>query len=406
MNAGSDGPKDGQNDMGDVGFEEMLEASFSPTKKIGLGDKVTATVLSIGQDYLFLDLGDRAEGLLMRGEVLGDDGEVRLAEGDPITVYVTAFRDGATLCGLRMGSGAEKPDNKQAVFDALKEAYDAGMPVEGNVKESIKGGFSVTVMGERAFCPISQIDDKYVETGDAYLGQTYAFEIIKLEENARNIVISRRKLLETENEEKAAELWKTMQPGDTFEGVVAGLKPYGAFVDIGGIQGLLHISEISYERIADPSEVLEAGQALTVSIKDMDPETRKISLSMKALLQDPWTDRAAGLKVNQVLNGKVIRIAEFGAFVALAPGIDGLLHISEMSTERRIQTPREVVSVDDEITVRIQSIDMDARRVSLTLNIDNAEGNWAEELAAGQGDQPSNGSMGTFADLLKNKTTK
>jgi small subunit ribosomal protein S1 len=401
-----DDPVNGSENGLESDFENMLEASFKPSKRIGLGDKIDATVISIGQDYLFLDLGGRSEGLLMKEQIRDKDGELKAAAGDTITVFVTAFRDGATLCGLRAGSGADKPDNKQAVFEALQDAMNADMPVEGTVKESIKGGFSVTIMGERAFCPISQIDNKYCENPEVHLEQTYEFKIIKLEEGGRNIVVSRRVLLEEEAEEKAVELWKKIKVDDTYDGTVSSIKPYGAFVDIGGIDGLLHVSEISYDRVSDPESALEVGQKLTVSIKDVDEKNRKVSLSLKALMQDPWTDAITSFKANQVYKGPVVRITRFGAFVELTPGIEGLVHISQMGAGKHIQTPREVVSEEQEVNVRILEIDMDQRRISLTMNVEDADENWADDLAASKAGQGDQAGMGTLGDLFKNKLKK
>ncbi len=390
----------------DADFDALLESSFSPTKThVNAGDKVDAQIVSIGTEYLYLDLGTRTEGLLSRLEIADDDGELTVNEGDRITVYVTTFRDGAAICGLRMGSGVagERSDDKDAVFDALKEAQDAGMPVEGTVKESIKGGFSVTVMGKRAFCPISQIDNKYCDVPEVHLNQTYGFEIIKLEEGGRNIVVSRRRMLEAEAEEKSRELWKTIAVDQSYEGIVSSIRPFGAFVDIGGIQGLLHVSEISYGRVSDPKEVLDEGQRITVSVKNIDPEKRRVGLSLKALMEDPWQEAAAALKSNQVIKGRVVRIAQFGAFVEIMPGVEGLVHISEMSGDKRINTPREVVSQDQEVSVRVLGIDPEKRRISLSLNMEEDANAWREDLAQSSTASDSSTGMGTLGDLLKDK---
>ena len=225
------------------------------------------------------------------------------------------------------------------------------------------------------------------------------FQIIKFEEEGRNIVVSRRRLLEAEAEEKAIELWKHLSVGQTFEGVVSSLREYGAFVDIGGVDGLVHISEISYDRIEDPKDVLEVGQKVTVAIKELDPIKRKISLSLKALMQDPWEEASSVLKSNKIYRGKVVRITRFGAFVELVPGIEGLVHISEMSTERHINNPREVVSDGQEVEVRILEIDFENKRVALSMNTDDSERNGKENIR-----QKSSGSgMGTLGDLLKDK---
>ncbi len=388
-------------DTEDLNFENMLEASLGSSKQLALGDKIEATVLSFGRDYVFLDVGDRSEGLLFVEEVKDKEGEISVSKGETIKVFVTAFKDGATMCGLRMGSTTEHHDDKSEAYGALKDAFDANMPVEGTVKETTKGGFSVTLMGQRAFCPISQIDNKYCDNPEVHVGQSYGFEIIKLEESGRNIVVSRRNILAAEAAEMAAKLWDEIKVDNTYDGVVSSLRAYGAFVDIGGIEGLLHVSEIAYDRITDPKDVLEVGQHIKVAVKDMDREQNRISLSLKALMDDPWEAVATTLKPHQTIKGRVVRIQPFGAFVELTPGIEGLVHISEMDSERHIQNPKEVVQEGQEITVRVLSIDTEQKRISLTMKIDEAEGNWAADLEEARANQSK--SFGTFGDLLKDK---
>jgi len=390
-------------DSQECDFENMLEASLGSSKQLTLGDKLEATVISIGKDYVFLDLGDRSEGLLFIDEVKGKDGALSVAVGQQLKVFITAFKDGASMCGLRMGSPKDRHDDNAEALGALKDAFEAKMPVEGTVKESIKGGFSLTVMGQRAFCPISQIDNKYCDNPELHLGQTYDFEIIKFEESGRNIVVSRRNLLEAEAEEKAAQLWDTIQPDNTYDGIVSSLRAYGAFVDIGGIEGLLHVSEIAYDRVTDPKDVLEVGQQIKVAVKDIDREQKRISLSLKALMDDPWDGVATTLKTNQTVKGRVVRLQRFGVFVELTPGIEGLVHISEMDSEKHIQNPREVVHEGQEITVRILSIDPDQKRISLTMKTETTEENWAADLQESRTNAPQNDSFGTFGDLLKDK---
>ncbi|MDJ0764606.1 MAG: S1 RNA-binding domain-containing protein [Myxococcota bacterium] len=391
--------EDAQSD--DAAFEALLEASSTPQSTIAKGDKIEASVISIGRDYVFLDLGARTEGLLHRGDVETGDGEdTPLAPGDQITVFVTAFRDGAILCGRRMGlASSDRLEDKTALMSALKDAFDAGMPVEGVIKESIKGGFSISLMGQRAFCPISQIDDKYCDTPDAFINQTLLFVITKFEESGRNIVVSRRKVLEAEAAEKARALWLEIEVGKTYDGVVSSIQGYGAFVDIGGIQGLLHVSEISYDRVSDPKDLLDVGQQITVAIKAIDREAGRVSLSLKALMTDPWEEAIAVLRSGQVVKGRVSRLAQFGAFVALTPGVEGLVHISQMDATKRIHSPREVVALNQEVTVRILEIDPDQKRISLTMNTEDAEEDWKENQNKGR----STGSMGTLGDLFQKK---
>jgi small subunit ribosomal protein S1 len=389
----------------EMSFDEMLNDSFAPGKKLSPGDKVKATVVRVGQDYVFLDFGMRTEGLMMRSEVTDESGEVTLAVGDETTVFVTAFRDGAILCGKRIGSstGEDRSGDKEALMNTIREAFDSGMPVEGTVKETNKGGFDVQVMGVRGFCPISQIDNSFCETPEEHVGKTYGFEIIKFEEGGRNIVLSRRKILEREAEEAAKEVWETIKVGESYEGVVTSVMEFGAFVDIGGVQGLLHISEISYDRVEDPNEQLSKGQKLRVAVKDLDVEKQRISLSLKDLLDDPWDSTIASLSNNQIVNGRVVRLAPFGAFVELVPGIEGLVHISQMSGDRRINTPREVVAEGDQVDVRILEIDMERRRVSLSLNTEADESNWRDELSSSPSADSSTRTMGTLGDLFKIK---
>ncbi len=385
----------------DMDFEAMLNDSMGPAKKVAQGDKVEAEIIKVGRDWVFLDLGSRTEGMLPVEELKNEDGEITASQGDVVTVFVIGRKDGGVLCGTKLGAaGAESTDDKSAKLAALKDAFDAGMPVEGTVNESVKGGFAIAVMGERVFCPISQIDNKYCADPAVFVGETLSFEIIKFEEGGRNIVVSRRKILEAEAEEMAEELWKTLDVGQSYEGVVSSIREYGAFVNIGGTDGLLHISEISHERIENPGDVLEVGQKVTVSVKELDPAKRKISLSLKALMADPWEEAAHSLKTNEVYKGRVVRIAAFGAFVELIPGIEGLVHISQLGAGRRVNTPREVVADGDEVEVRILEIDLERRRVSLTMNTEESENNWKEEM----GPAPSgSGSMGTLGDLLKDK---
>jgi small subunit ribosomal protein S1 len=402
MNAQSDGPGGTtKTNYGDE-FEELLESSFQESKNISLGQRVEAKVVSIGREYIFLDLGMRTEGFLPREAAADQNGDLTIAEGDRVNVFVTGFRDGAVMCGQRMsaGIGAERTDDKAAVIEALKEAYDNGMPVEGRVEESIKGGFSVSVMGLRAFCPISQIDNKYCEKPEEHIGLKYGFEIIKLEEDGRNIVVSRRKVLEVEAAEKAQEVWKSIAVDQIFEGTVSSIRAFGAFVDIGGIEGLLHVSEISYERVSDPNEALQVGQKLKVSVKEIDFEKRRISLSLKALMEDPWKEAGAVLKSNQVYKGKVVRIERYGAFVEIIQGVEGLVHVSEMGGEKHIHNPKEVVSIGQEIDVRVLEIDPEAKRISLTMNTEDQEENWRDNLKSASRGKPT---MGTFSDLLKGK---
>ena len=384
-------------------FEDLLNETEAKVAGVAVGEKLDAKVVSIGKEHVFLDIGIRSEGLLLRTEV-ERDGELTVAIGDRIPVFTVGARDGAVMCACRLGAAAgsasDRRDGSEAVLAQLKDAFEAGMPIEGSVKEVNKGGFSVSVLGQRAFCPVSQIDRVYCEKPDEHLGRTYAFSIIRFEESGRNIVLSRRAILEREAEEAAKVAIEHLREGDVVEGEVTSLQKYGAFVDVGGVEGLVHVSELSHTRIGHPDEVVSKGQHVRVQIKEIDRAKGKISLSLKSLLDDPWNEALAGLSAGRLAEGKVSRLAAFGAFVELFPGVEGLVHVSQMATDKRVNNPREMVSPGAKVRVRVLEIDPDRRRISLALVDESAE----EEREATEAFRASSAShkrgMGTLGDLL------
>lgn len=389
-----------QGDMDDS-FEQMLEESLSAQTELEPGSKVEATVTAIGGEHVFLDVGAREDGVISREE-LTNEGELTVEAGDRITVYVVGRREGAIHCAKRMGAaGADSRQDKEAVLSALRDAQESQIPVEGKVSEAVKGGLKVNVMGQTAFCPVSHIEVGYTEDPSVHVGQTYSFAIMRVEEEGRNIVVSRRQLLEAEAEEQARTLWESLREGDVYDGVVRNIRSYGAFVDIGGAEGLLHVSEMSHGRVEDPNELLRVGQKVKVAVKSIDPEERRISLSMKDLLEDPWKETVRNLSPNQVLTGKVVRLAPFGAFVEIAEGVDGLLHISEIGGQRRVSHPREVLSQGDEIEVRILDIDEERRRISLAMETeeDRAERGYREKTRR-ETEEGGEGGLGTLGEVL------
>jgi small subunit ribosomal protein S1 len=218
-------------------------------------------------------------------------------------------------------------------------------------------------------------------------------------------VLSRRRVLEAEAEELARELWERVEVGETYEGVVSSVRGYGAFVDLGGVDGLLHVSEMSHGRVDNPADLFAVGDRVTVTVKDIDRAERRIGLSLKALLDDPWDEVSALVQANQVLVGRVTRIARFGAFVEVAPGVEGLVHISELGVERRVHNPREVVREGEEVTVRVLEVDAEKRRVSLTMREEEDE-SWRDDPSLNSSPAAKGGGMGTLGDLLKDKLGK
>lgn len=364
-------------------FAELF-ASYESQRKTALkaGDKVSGTVISIGQKSVFVDCGASVDGLVEREELLDDAGDLTVAEGDRLELYVVSLTDDSVrLSKALAGIGG---------LNMLQEAYENRVPVEGKVREQIKGGFHVEVLKRRAFCPVSQIDARYVANPEDYVGQTLQFRVTKLTEGGRNIVVSRRALLEEEQREASANFFEGITEGDVVEGVVTRLATFGAFVELlPGLEGLVHVSEISWARIQSPDEAVSVGDRVRVKYLGTAPgkkqgETR-ISLSMKQAQDDPWKTVAERFKDGDKVTGKVVKLMEFGAFVEIAPGIEGLVHVSEMSYAKRVSKPGDMVQVGDVVAAVIKQVDVDKQRISLSMR--DAEGDpWltvAEKYAVG-----------------------
>lgn len=360
-------------------FAELFEASYAgQAEPLNVGDKISARIISVGEDSVYLDTGTKVDGVAEKKELLDADGNFPYKEGDSVDLYVVSkTRSEIVLSRALAGAGG---------LELLQSAKDAGLPVDGRVKETCKGGFSVEVMGRRAFCPVSQIDARFVETPEEYVGQTFPFLISKLEERGRNIVVTRRALIERERQASIEEFLSAVKPGDELDGTVVRLTDFGAFVEIApGLEGMVHVSELGYARVAKPDEAVSVGDKIHVKVLRIEPGKKpgqmKISLSHKQTMSDPWLDVPAKLKAGEKATGKVVRLADFGAFVELLPGVDGLVHISEMSYTKRVNKPSEIVNPGDMVTVVIKDIDPVKRRISLSLK--DAEGDpWIE--AAGK----------------------
>lgn len=351
-------------------FAELF-ASYESQRKAALkaGDKVSGTVISVGQKSVFVDCGASVDGIVDREELLNEDGSLSVAEGDTLELYVVGLSDDSVrLSRALTGIGG---------LSMLEEAYSNRVPVEGKVKEVIKGGFHVEVLKRRAFCPVSQIDARYVSAPEDYVGQTLQFRITKLTEGGRNIVVSRRALLEEEQQQASAAFFEGISEGDVIEGVVTRLAAFGAFVElVPGVEGLVHVSEISWARVQNPEEALSVGDRVRVKYLGTSQgkkagETR-VSLSMKQAQDDPWKSVAERFKDGDKVSGKVVKLMEFGAFVEIAPGIEGLVHVSEMSYAKRVHKPGDMVQVGDMVAAVIKQIDADKQRISLSMR--DAEG--------------------------------
>jgi small subunit ribosomal protein S1 len=392
-------------------FAEMFESSFSETENLEPGQRVEAEVVRISKEWIFLDLSGKSEGALATAELIGDDGEITVKEGDTVAAYYLANEQGQKLFTLKIGGAAARAH--------MENAFNNGIPVEGEIKQEIKGGFEIRI-GEsvRGFCPYSQVALRRVNDTEALIGQTFNFRIIEFKEAGRNIILSRRSILEEEQQVLKEKLKDVLEVGQVVEGEITSIREFGAFVDIGGVEGLIPISEISYTRVSDIRTTLEEGQRVEVAILKLDWDNDRFSFSLKDTLPDPWENVETKFTEGECVMGTVVRITDFGAFVTLASGIDGLLHISNLGAGRRINHPREVVADGEELEVRIDAIDVENKRISLSMpNVEKKkqdiigkkraasqkEPDLRKEFQQYSKDKPthSGSSMGTFADLLK-----
>ena len=369
-------------------------------KRPRVGDQITGKVISVSKDTVFVDVGGKAEGALERAQVTDPEGKLLVKIGDTVEARVVADAGGALTLRVKLGRGPEARGE-------LQQAQELGIPVEGTVTEVIKGGVSVDVAGVRGFCPASQIDVRFVDDLTTYIGQKLLFRITRYE--PRNLVLSRRALLEEDNAKRAIETRKKLEPGAVLRGKVVGFKPFGAFIDLGGIEGMLHVSELGYARVEKPEDILSLGQEVEVAVLKIEPAVKgdkageRISLSLKALASDPWRETAAALTEGARVKGKITRLSTFGAFVEIAPAVEGLVHISELGAGRRINHPKEVVSVGQEVEAVVLSIDHERHRIGLSI-ASSADGS-AEDVAeaAKVAKAQPTAKFGTFADLLKKR---
>lgn len=365
-------------------FADLLDSYSSRMKDdLQVGDKIAGKIISIGKDSVFLDTGTKIDGAVDKSELLDDEGNLAYAEGDTLDLYVVAFDDHEIrLSRAISGIGG---------LNMLQDAYANAIPVEGKVSATCKGGFHVEIFQRRASCPISQMDITYIETPEDYVGNSYEFLVTQLEARGKNIVVSRRKILTEAMEKEKAAFLDSLKEGDRMEGRVTKVMPYGAFVElVPGVEGLVHVSELSWSRVEKPEAVVRTGDPVSVVVTSMGGKDKKgqpkISLSMKQVASDPWDSAASTWRPGDKVSGTVTRCAKFGAFVEISPGIEGLVHISEMSYVKRVVRPEDIVQPGDTVSVLVKEVDPDNRRMSLSLR--DAEGDpWAdvsEKFSTGQ----------------------
>ena len=344
-------------------FAQMLEESFkTKQKRLSLGDKVKAEIIFIGKDEVFASTGTMNDGVVPRKDLLDEKGELLCKVGDRLDLYVTQVK----------GSEIKLSPNKTAVnlAEDIQDAFDMELPVEGRITEVCKGGVRVSIFGKSAFCPISQIDNKHIENADEYVGKRFEFKITQLTEGGKNIVVSRRKLLDEQRDLTEGSFLAEHKANDVVPGKIKRIEKYGAFIEVApGVEGLAHISELSWSRVNDPHEVVSVGQEVSAKILKIENEDNRIriSLSIKQAGAQPWENVPEQIRPGAVVEGRVTRCVKFGAFVELAPGLEGLIPLSEMSYTKRVMRSDELVKEGEKIVVMVKELNPETKRIALSL---------------------------------------
>jgi small subunit ribosomal protein S1 len=342
----------------DEDFAKLFEESYAK-KEIKEGEIVQGRVIYVGKDHVVVDIGYKSEGQIPLEEFADATGVHRVKVGDEVYVLLESRENDQGLCVL----SKEKAD-KLKIWDEISAACEKDELVEGTIVARVKGGLSVDI-GVKAFLPGSQVDLRPIRNLDRLIGQRYKFKVIKFNKKRGNIVLSRRVLLEQEREEQKRETLKKLAEGEVMQGVVKNLTEYGAFVDLGGIDGLLHITDMSWGRLNHPSELFNIGDEIKVKVLKFDPDTERVSLGYKQITEDPWSTAAERYPVQKLVTGKVVSLTDYGAFIELEPGIEGLVHVSEMSWTKRVKHPSKLVKVGDEVEALVLDIDLTQKRISL-----------------------------------------
>ena len=340
-------------------FAELLADSFKDEARLQ-GRVITGTILVIENDVVVIDVGLKSEGAVTIKEFMEPGGEVTIKAGDKIDVFVERYegRDGTVML-------SRDKARREESWTVLEKAFEAEERVTGIIFGRVKGGFTVDLSGAVAFLPGSQVDIRPIRDANPLMGSPQPFQILKMDRSRGNIVVSRRAVLEEARNEEKMELISNLTEGQALEGIVKNITDYGAFVDLGGVDGLLHVTDIAWKRINHPSEALQIGQTVKVQVIRFNAETQRISLGMKQLESDPWDGAEAKYPINTRLNGRVTNITDYGAFVELEAGIEGLVHVSEMSWTKKNTHPGKIVSTSQEVEIMVLEVDPAKRRISL-----------------------------------------
>ena len=385
--------------------QPAADASVAAAAKVAVGSKLKSTVVSVGDEHVLVDFGGRSEGLVETLHFKNEDGTLRVGVGDVLELYVVESGDQVTLApSIKVkakdakGGKPGKPAKAKVDLQPMREAHASQVPVSGKVTAVNSGGLTLDIGGVRGFCPMSQIELGFCSDPSKYIGQSLEFLVTTLEEGRGSVVASRRALLKTKEDVNAQQVIATIQPGDEREGTVVRLEAFGAFVDLGGIDGMVHVSEIRHERVGHPNQALKEGEKVKVRVLRIDQGKDgrpRIALSMKATAADPWSDVEQQYTVGQRVSGTVARLTDFGAFVSLTPGVDGLVHVSEIAYER-VAHPKDVLTVGQAVEAIVQSVEPEKKRVSLSIKktLEVPEGYLAAPERSGGSDRPRSGAGG------------
>jgi small subunit ribosomal protein S1 len=343
----------------EVSMESMMDMYEESFKRFAEGEVVTGKIISVDKEHVLVDIGYKSEGQIDIREFMDEQGNVKAETGDPVEVMVEWWDDENEVVML-----SKEKATKVKVWEDIKKAHEADEVVSGVITNRVKGGFSVDI-GVQAFLPGSQADLRPIRNLDDLVGNTYDFKILKFNRKRSNIVLSRRTLLEEEREAKRAATLASIEEGKVVEGIVKNITEYGVFVDLGGVDGLLHITDISWGRVKHPSEMFTVGDTINVKILNLDLEKERVSLGMKQLTEDPWLTASEKYPVGSKVDGKIVSLTDYGAFVELEEGIEGLIHVSEMSWTRKIRHPSKIVSVGEIVEAVVLDIRPENRRISL-----------------------------------------
>jgi len=374
-------------------FATMFEAS-ERARRVTKGQIIDGTIVAIGAEVALVSVGGKSEAEIDISELLDEDGKLEVKVGDRIQAMVVSTA-GALRISRRLALGA-------ANARQLEDAFQAGLPVEGKVERAVKGGYDVRIARQRAFCPFSQIDIIRNTEPAQHEGRVYKFRIVEYKEGGRNLVVSRRVLLEEEQQASAAAVRSSIVEGAVMTGRVVSVRDFGAFVDLGGgVQGLLHVSEMAWARVSDTTQVVKPGDEIAVKVLRVDADRQKISLGLKQLATDPWSSVADTYKTGQLRTGRVTRVADFGPFVELEPGVEGLIPLSESGVARDADV-KKAFRVGNTVQVVVQEVDAAARRIRLSVTaVDQVrEADEVREYADRPDAAPAEG-FGSLANKLR-----